>query len=182
MNPKDPTITAAPVTAASHVPTCRRISRSPPTKMGISHSVSRFLAPLSFLLNFSSQLYGLLSVPNLQDIDQANLSFFSPHPCFVGAFFVFQQVLQIAWLYRLVRPNPRGRLSFLRNTDPVKQDWDDDVALMVDYAPYFAAGSLCIAGGFIFLVFSLRRFRGLFRSSSHCSGDSLLTSFSGLVT
>ncbi|KAM7201580.1 hypothetical protein V8F20_004808 [Naviculisporaceae sp. PSN 640] len=114
--------------------------------MGISHSTARWLAPLSFLVNFASQTYGMiLASPNMLDVHETNLSFFSPHPAFIGAFFSSQQIFQLMWLYRLCRPNPRGRLSFLRNTDPINQELDDDVALMIDYAPYYAVGNFCIA-------------------------------------
>lgn len=127
-------------------PSVPRNSCALPTKMGISHTTARWLAPLSFLVNVAAQTYGMLTTPNMQDVHEANLSFFSPHPAFIGAFFSSQQIFQLMWLYRLCRPNPRGRLSFLRNTDPINQDLDDDVALMVDYAPYYAVGNFCIAG------------------------------------
>ncbi|KAM7221804.1 hypothetical protein V8F06_002797 [Rhypophila decipiens] len=113
--------------------------------MRITHSTARWLAPLSLVVNMSSQAYGILTTPNMQDIHEANVSFFSPHPAFIGAFFTSQQIFQLMWLYRLCRPNSRGRLSFLRSTDPNNQDVDDDLSLMVDYAPYYALGNFCIA-------------------------------------
>ncbi|KAK4206577.1 hypothetical protein QBC37DRAFT_300531 [Rhypophila decipiens] len=113
--------------------------------MGITHSTARWLAPLSLVVNMSSQAYGMLTTPNMQDIHEANVSFFSPHPAFIGAFFTSQQIFQLMWLYHLCRPNSRGRLSFLRNTDPNNQDIEDDLSLMVDYAPYYTLGNFCIA-------------------------------------
>jgi hypothetical protein len=49
----------------------------------------------------------LLSSPNIQDINDRNISFFSPQPYFIGAFFFPQQLLQVAWLYRLWKLNPQ---------------------------------------------------------------------------
>ena len=39
----------------------------------------------------------------MKDINDANISFFSPNPYFIGGFFFPQQIAQIAWLYRLYK-------------------------------------------------------------------------------
>lgn len=104
------------------------------TKMGVSLSAARYLAPLAFLVDLAAQLYGLLSRPNMKDVHDAHISFFSPLPLFVACFFLPQQIFQAAWLWRLWRANP--------------EDVEEDRAVrqMVDYVPYYAAGNLCIAG------------------------------------
>jgi hypothetical protein len=37
----------------------------------------------------------------MQDIHNDHLSFWSPQPNFIGAFFFPQQLIQLAWLYKL---------------------------------------------------------------------------------
>ena len=41
------------------------------------------------------------------DIHNANLSFWSPMPYFIGGFFFPQQLFQLAWLYRLYKLDPK---------------------------------------------------------------------------
>ena len=41
------------------------------------------------------------------DIHNANLSFWSPQPQFIGGFFFPQQMFQLAWLYRLYKLDPK---------------------------------------------------------------------------
>lgn len=43
----------------------------------------------------------------MKDIHERNLSFFSPQPYFIGGFFFPQQLLQLAWLYRLWKLDPQ---------------------------------------------------------------------------
>lgn len=52
----------------------------------------------------------------MKDIHDRNLSFFSPQPYFIAGFFAPQQLLQLAWLYRLSKldskkPNERAELD-----------------------------------------------------------------------
>ncbi|KAK8114591.1 hypothetical protein PG999_006660 [Apiospora kogelbergensis] len=105
--------------------------------MGVSLSAARYLAPLAFLVDLAAQLYGLLSRPNMKDVHDAHISFFSPLPLFVACFFLPQQIFQAAWLWRLWRANP--------------EDVEEDRAVrqMVDYVPYYAAGNLCIAAAWM---------------------------------
>ncbi|KAK1754257.1 hypothetical protein QBC47DRAFT_325421, partial [Echria macrotheca] len=107
--------------------------------MGVSHSTARWLAPLSFAVDFAAQSYGMLSTPNMKDIHDANLSFFSPQPFFIGGFFLPQQIFQAIWLYRLC-----WRSS--ETPDAGAQD----VSTMVDYSPFYALGNFCIATWMIF--------------------------------
>jgi hypothetical protein len=102
--------------------------------MGISHSTARWLAPLSFAIDFAAQQYGMLSTPNMKDVHHANLSFFSPQPYFIAGFFFPQQLFQVAWLYRLYK------------LDSSKSAKDKQEAqIMIDFVPYYAIGNICIA-------------------------------------
>ncbi len=52
----------------------------------------------------------------MKDINDQNISFFSPHPYFIAGFFGPQQILQLVWLYRLwkldsKKPLDRGELD-----------------------------------------------------------------------
>ncbi|KAL9051584.1 MAG: hypothetical protein Q9206_004649 [Seirophora lacunosa] len=75
--------------------------------MGISYSTAKWMAPTSFLIDFAAQQYGMLSKPNMKDIHDRNLSFFSPQPFFIAGFFFPQQLFQLAWLYRLYKLDPK---------------------------------------------------------------------------
>jgi len=107
--------------------------------MGISHSTARWVAPLSFAIDFAAQQYGMLSSPNMKDVHDANLSFFSPQPFFIAGFFFPQQLFQLAWLYRLYKLDPKKGVK-------EKQEVDT----MVRFVPYYAIGNLCIATWMIF--------------------------------
>lgn len=100
--------------------------------MGVSLSTARYLAPASFVYDFAAQQYGLWSSPNMQDIHDANLSFFSPQPYFIGAFFFPQQFFQLAWLYKLWTLNPSNPSQ--------KRELDE----IVRFVPYYAIGNVCI--------------------------------------
>lgn len=103
--------------------------------MALTHTTARWLAPAAFLLDFAAQLYGILSSPNMKDIHDAHLSFFSPEPLFVAGLFFPLQLIQIAWLYRLYRlGGSKGAAE------------KNEVALMLDYVPYYVLGNLCLAG------------------------------------
>ncbi|KAI9047377.1 hypothetical protein LZ554_008823 [Drepanopeziza brunnea f. sp. 'monogermtubi'] len=107
--------------------------------MGVSHSTARWVAPASFLVDFAAQQYGMLSSPNMKDVHDANLSFWSPQPYFIAGFFFPQQLFQLAWLYRLWKLDPKK--------GPKEQQ---EVKQMVDFVPYYAVGNLCIATWMIF--------------------------------
>lgn len=102
--------------------------------MGIAYSKARWVALLSLAINLSAQVYGILSTPNMKDVHDANLSFYSPHPYMVGLVFFLQQLAQVAWLYRLFKINPK---------ESAEKKYE--AQLMVDYVPYLAVGNLCIA-------------------------------------
>lgn len=103
--------------------------------MGVSLSTARFMAPVSFVVDFAAQQYGMLSTPNMKDIHDRNLSFFSPQPFFIAGFFAPQQLFQVYWLYRLWRAHPAE---------------DKAVGTMVDFSPFYTLGNLCIASWMVF--------------------------------
>jgi hypothetical protein len=76
------------------------------SKMGMSYSTTKWVAPVSFVIDFAAQQYGVFAAPNMKDIHYAYLSFFSPQPLFIAAFFFPQQLFQLGWLYRLYRLDP----------------------------------------------------------------------------
>ena len=102
--------------------------------MGITHSTARIVAPLSFAIDFAAQQYGMLATPNMKDVHDANLSFWSPQPYFIAGFFFPQQLFQLAWLYRL------WKLDGSKSAKDKKE-----VEIMTDFVPYYAVGNLCIA-------------------------------------
>jgi len=107
--------------------------------MGVTHSTARYIAPLSFAIDFVAQQYGLLSSPNMQDIHDANLSFFSPQPYFIGGFFFPQQLIQLVWLYRLWKLKPEE-----------SKEQKYEAKIITDFVPYYVVGNLCIATWMIF--------------------------------
>lgn len=100
--------------------------------MGVSLSTARWLAPASFTYDFAAQQYGMWSTPNMKAIHDRNLSFFSPQPFFIAAFFFPQQLFQLAWLYKLWKLNP---------SNPKEKK---ELAEMVKFVPYYALGNVCI--------------------------------------
>lgn len=103
--------------------------------MSISYSTAKWVAPVSFVIDFAAQQYGMLATPNMKDIHDANLSFFSPQPFFIAAFFFPQQLFQLGWLYRLYKLDPK-------KSEAERQELDQ----LVDLVPYYSIGNLCIAG------------------------------------
>ena len=104
--------------------------------MGVSLSTARWLAPVSFAVDFAAQQYGMLSSPNMKDVHDANISFFSPQPFFIAGFFFPQQLFQLAWLWRL------------HKTDAAALASDKEAGSMLDFVPYYALGNFCIASEF----------------------------------
>lgn len=102
--------------------------------MGVTHSTARYIAPLSFAIDFAAQQYGMLSNPNMKAIHDANLSFFSPQPFFIAGFFFPQQLIQLGWLYRLWKLKPEQ-----------SKEQKNETKIMVDFVPYYVVGNLCIA-------------------------------------
>ncbi|TKA59740.1 hypothetical protein B0A49_10890 [Cryomyces minteri] len=102
--------------------------------MGISYSTARYLAPASFIYNFLTNQYGLaIHDPTMKQVHDSNLSFFSPQPYFIGGFFFPQQIIQLIWIYRMWKLNPK-------KSDAERKELDQ----IVDYAPYYALGNFCI--------------------------------------
>ncbi len=103
--------------------------------MGMSYSTAKWVAPVSFVIDFAAQQYGMFATPNMKDIHDANLSFFSPQPFFIAGFFFPQQLFQLGWLYRLYKLDPTKSLA-------ERQELDQ----LVQFVPYYSIGNLCIAG------------------------------------
>lgn len=101
--------------------------------MSISVGTARWLAPASFLYDFAIQQYGMLSNPNMKQVHDNNLSFFSPNPFFIGGFFAPQQIFQLVWLYRLWKLDPKKSAAEKKEVDTI-----------VDFVPYYALGNFCI--------------------------------------
>ncbi|KAL9633065.1 MAG: hypothetical protein Q9164_004922 [Protoblastenia rupestris] len=106
--------------------------------MGISYSTAKWMAPASFLLDFTAQQYGMFSSPNMLDIHNRNLSFWSPQPYFIAGFFFPQQLFQLAWLYRLYKLDPKN---------PGERQ---ELEQMVDFVPYYSLGNICIGTWMLF--------------------------------
>jgi hypothetical protein len=70
----------------------------------------------------------------MQDIHNAHLSFWSSQPYFIGAFFFPQQLIRLAWLYKLWK---------LDGTKSASEK--AELQAIVDYVPYYAVSNLCIA-------------------------------------
>jgi hypothetical protein len=77
----------------------------------------------------------------MKDIHDANLSFWSPQPYFIAAFFFPQQLLQLAWLYRLWKSDPNK-----------SEQSKKEAQQMVDFVPYYVVGNICIASTSNFLL------------------------------
>ncbi|RKF64034.1 putative concanavalin a-like lectins glucanase [Erysiphe neolycopersici] len=112
---------------------------NPAKTMGMSRSRTRWVAPISFISNFSAQLYGILSSPNMKEIHDANLSFWSPQPYLIAAIFFPQQLLQLVWLYRLLKLDPKKNFEQEKEIEP-----------LMEYLPYYCIGNFCIAIWMIF--------------------------------
>jgi len=89
-------------------------------------------APASFLYDFVAQQYGINAKPNMLDIHNRNLSFWSPQPYFIVSFFAPQQIFQLVWLYRLYK------------LDPAKPGERAQLDMITDYVPYYVLGNVCI--------------------------------------
>lgn len=100
--------------------------------MGVSLSTARYLAPASFLYDFAAQQYGINATPSMKAIHDANLSYLSPQPYFIAAFFFPQQCFQLAWLWKLWRLDERK---------PEEKRQLDEI---VRFVPYYALGNACI--------------------------------------
>lgn len=96
----------------------------------VSLGTARWMAPLSFGMDFGCQLYGMLSSPNMKQISDKYVAHFSPLPIMIAVFFGPQQIFQLYWLRKL---------------------WSKDATQdQIDYVPYYTLGNLCIAVWMIF--------------------------------
>lgn len=74
-----------------------------------------------------------ISNPNMKQVHDNNLSFWSPNPFFIGGFFTPQQAIQAWWLYRLWKLDPKKGAAEKK-----------EVETIVDFVPYYALGNFCI--------------------------------------
>jgi hypothetical protein len=118
--------------------------------MGVSLSTARYIAPASFLYDFAMQQYGIFSTPSMKDVHDANLSFFSPQPYFIGGFFFPQQFIQLAWLYKLWR---------LDSNKPSEQR---ELSTIVKYVPYYVLGNVMIGTWMVFWNNSMLKAANIF--------------------
>ncbi|PNS17593.1 hypothetical protein CAC42_2988 [Sphaceloma murrayae] len=118
--------------------------------MGVSLSTARYLAPATFVYNFIAQIYGMTASPNMADVHNQNLSFWSPQPYFIAGFFSVQQIAQVAWMYRLWK---------LNSSKPKEAE---ELKPMVQYAPYYALGNACIGTWMFFWNSSMLKTANVF--------------------
>lgn len=114
---------------------------------------ARILALGSFLINFSCQLYGSLSTPNMKDIADANHYAFSPNPYFIAMFFTLQSLFQLYWITGLFKaksahPSPKYEHRVTLNPDGAPEveasaEGEPEPTQMA-YVPIYALGNLCI--------------------------------------
>ena len=102
-------------------------------------------------------MYGMLSEPNMKQINDANVSFWSPQPFFIAGFFFPQMLIQIAWLYRLYQ---------LDSTKPGERA---DLDEMVDYTPIFILGNISIGMWMFFWNAEMLQISNLFVIINSCS-------------
>ena len=93
----------------------------------------------------------------MKDINDANVSFWSPQPFFIGGFFFPQMLIQVAWMYRLYKLNSS------------KSEERADLDEMVDYAPYFIVGNLSIGTWLFFWNAEMLQVSNLFVIINSCS-------------
>jgi len=119
--------------------------------MGNQVSRAQYLTIGSFLVNFSTQLYGMLTSPNMKDVAGRYHYAFSPNPWFIAAFFSGQVVLQLAWIRKLFSIDPSGYQNIGRDSaDGVTAEEVESVQTATEYATVYALGNLCIAGWLFF--------------------------------
>ncbi|EPT03831.1 hypothetical protein FOMPIDRAFT_1115036 [Fomitopsis schrenkii] len=120
--------------------------------MGNHVSTAQIITIGSFAVNFSTQLYGMLTNPNMKEVADRNHYAFSPNPWFIAAFFSGQVVLQLAWIRKLFTLDPAGYQNINGGSTQTAEDVEA-IQTATEYAPIYALGNLCIAG---WLVFWLR--------------------------
>ncbi|KAK7559366.1 hypothetical protein IWX50DRAFT_557263 [Phyllosticta citricarpa] len=106
--------------------------------LALSPSTATILTPLSFIYNLSAQFYGLFSTPNMKDVNDANLSVFSPQPYMVALFFFPMQVAQALWIGRLWKVVRREREGGAGGGD------GRDGSEMGAYAGVLVVGNACV--------------------------------------
>ncbi|KAI0734425.1 hypothetical protein C8Q72DRAFT_391532 [Fomitopsis betulina] len=117
--------------------------------MGNDISRAQILTIGSFAVNFSTQLYGMLTSPNMKEVADRYHYAFSPNPWFIAAFFSGQMVLQLAWIRKLFTLDTAGYQSVDDDSTQTAEDVEA-IQTATEYAPIYALGNLCIAGWLFF--------------------------------
>ncbi|KZT72852.1 hypothetical protein DAEQUDRAFT_663287 [Daedalea quercina L-15889] len=119
--------------------------------MGNHVSRAQYLTLGSFAVNFSTQLYGMLTSPNMKEVADRNHYAFSPNPWFIAAFFSGQVVLQLAWIRKLFSLDHAGyRRIDSNDTQGMTVEDVESIQTATEYAPIYALGNICIAGWLFF--------------------------------
>jgi len=71
--------------------------------MEMSYSTAKGVAPVSFVIDFAAQQYGVLTTSNMKDIITPISHSSASKPLLIAAFFFPQQLFQLGWLYRLYK-------------------------------------------------------------------------------
>lgn len=122
--------------------------------MDFSDSFAKWTAIISFVTNLAAQIYGLTTSPNMKDINDANLSFWSPQPIFIALLFFPLQLCQVVWLYRL----------FWLDAATVEKNVvrQKEIKMLVGYVPYYSLGNFSIAIWMIFWNLSQLKIANIF--------------------
>jgi hypothetical protein len=83
----------------------------------------------------------MFSTPNMKDIHDKNLSFFSPQPYFIAAFFFPQQLFQLVWLYKLCTLKQQDSSSSPSSSSQAQQK---SLNKILPFVPYYTLGNICI--------------------------------------
>ncbi|KAI0789418.1 hypothetical protein C8Q75DRAFT_718294 [Abortiporus biennis] len=128
--------------------------------MGNELSRAKAFALGSWIINFSTQTYGMVIKPNMKDIADANHFAFSPNPYFIAAFFSGQTILHVYWMKSLFQiPSESveeakgyGSINEFGGGAESEEKMEEKQAIRttLDYVPIFAVGNLCIAGWLFF--------------------------------
>ncbi|EIM83245.1 uncharacterized protein STEHIDRAFT_141073 [Stereum hirsutum FP-91666 SS1] len=163
----------------------------------LSLGQARAINTASFAVNFATQVYGMVTEPDMKQVADANHFAFSPNPYFIAGVFSLQSLGQALWLRDLWK------------MPPPTVDEDAELAEVREaslaYSPIFALGNLCIAGWLafwlkssfgasqalvtinsfsqIYAIYAIPHFRGLplTSSSSNANTKSYVTRTSWLL-
>lgn len=102
--------------------------------MAITAPIACWLVSLSLAISFAAQIYGILSTPNMKEVHDANLSFWSPQPLLIAPIFFSQQFFQLVFIRCLYKSNAKSN-----------SEEKIGIELLKDYAPYLSIGNISLA-------------------------------------